>query len=1374
MKVSLFIACLVLQFISGFFVCASAQTRQYPFERIDMTDGLSHHMVNDILKDSSGFVWFATSSGLDRYDGYSMRVFKNIPGDTASLLADDVRRINEGPHGMIWLFTSAGNTVYDYRTQTFHRNTNAFLRKLSVAEGLITFIQKDRAGNFWFVHYNQGLFCYRPSTGVTTRLFPDEHDSTTISSVQISALSEDHDGNMWLVHQNGVFEKLDAKTLKVTYRNFELQKRFDSQSFEYNLMVDSDNDLWLFSDRNFGCYYFNSATAVIQPLKTTTTVKLNSNIVKKIIQDDEGKIWIGTEHGGINILNKKDFSVTYVLTDDEDKKSISENSIQSLYKDREGIIWVGTSKYGVSYYHRNMFRFRLHSHQASKPESLPFNAINAFAEDKKGNIWIGTDGGGLIRFNREKNSFRQYLHKPNDPNSLSNNVIVSLWVDEAGILWIGTYYGGLNKFDGKTFARYTHDPKDPKSLGDDNIWEIIEAADHNLWLGTLKGGVDVFDRKKGNFYHYVSGDPNSIHTNYVPALMEDNEGNMWIGTGYGLEVLDKSSGRFKHYLKDPDDPKSISNNGVVCLLQDSHHRVWIGTLGGLNLFDPADNTFRVFLEQDGLNHNTIMTLVEDDEGAIWMSTPKGLSQLSIKKDPRGLDQYNFKNYDESDGLMNGPFRENAALKCASGELIFGGSDGFNIFHPNQIVPDKTKPRVLLTDFQFFNKSVRIGAKVNGNIILPQAISHVNKVVVGPANNVFSIEFTALNFFHPEKTQYQYLMEGFTREWLTTDADQRKVTFTNLDPGDYLFKVKAANRDGVGADQPTVLKITVLPPLWKSNPAIVSYAILIVAALFVVRGLIVRRERMSFKVQQEKLEAQRMHALDEMKIKFFTNVSHEFRTPLTLILTPLENLIKNSLNADEKNHFQLIYRNARRLLNLVNQLLDFRKVEIQQIGLSNSEGDIITFMRELVYSFSDVSKQKNIALNFRSAFPSFETYFDQDKVEKILFNLLSNAFKFTISGKVEVEVSQAEQNSTNYIRIDVIDTGIGIPKDKQARVFDRFYQNPLPGSMVNEGNGIGLSIAQEFAKAHGGAIQVTSEVGKGSCFSLFLPLKRMDRIELQAAQNDRGPEEIILGEIEAGTARPTLLLVEDNDDFRFYLKEHLKKEYTVLEAANGKQGFQMAVNSIPDLIISDVMMPEIDGMELCKKLKGDKHTSHIPVILLTARHSPEQKIEGFEFGADDYITKPFNFEILQSRIKNLIQQRIIFQKHFQKYLSVQASEVHITSLDEKFIKNAIAGVESNLSNTDFSVEELSRMMGMSRVLLYRKLLSLTGKSPIEFIRTIRLQRAAQLLEKSQYTVAEVSYQVGFNNPKYFARYFRDEYHVLPSAYAGRKKLKNQDV
>jgi signal transduction histidine kinase/DNA-binding response OmpR family regulator len=573
------------------------------------------------------------------------------------------------------------------------------------------------------------------------------------------------------------------------------------------------------------------------------------------------------------------------------------------------------------------------------------------------------------------------------------------------------------------------------------------------------------------------------------------------------------------------------------------------------------------------------------------------------------------------------------------------------------------------------------------------------------------------------------------------------------------------------DTPTQLVITVLPPFWKTKIAFVMYVVVVLLALLFSRRLILERERMKYRIRQERQEAQQLHELDMMKLKFFTNVSHEFRTPLTLILTPLEKMLRTTGEGEQKKQFLLIQRNARRLLNLVNQLLDFRRMEVQEVKLNASEGDIIGFIHEAANSFNDLSEKKNIRFSFSSSVESLESVFDKDKLEKILFNLLSNAFKFTPdSGSVMVNTDVIDVGGIRNLRIKVADTGIGIPIDKQEKIFERFFQSDLPKSMVNQGSGIGLSITKEFVKAHGGTIDVESTPDKGSTFTVLLPVPEINA-------EHKGVEEIeeLLPETEEISTetnglhhKPVLLLVEDNEDFRFYLKDNLKFQYKIIEASNGKSGLKQALENIPDLIVSDVMMPEMNGIELCKKIKNEKSTSHIPVILLTARTAEEQKVEGFDSGADDYVTKPFNFEILQSRIKNLIHQRELFQKDFRKQIEVRASNVNITSLDEKLIQNAIKFVEQNISNPDFSVEDLSRELAMSRVHLYKKLQALTGKAPLEFIRSIRLQHAAQLLEKSQLTVSEVAYKVGFNNPKYFARYFKEEYNVLPSAYASGKR------
>jgi signal transduction histidine kinase/ligand-binding sensor domain-containing protein/DNA-binding response OmpR family regulator len=1371
---------LILSILCMYWSCAFAQLDQYQFTRIDVTKGLSHNQIKSILRDSRGFLWFGTISGLNRYDGYTIKVYRNNPRDTSSIISSDVNEIFEGPEGRIWLSTWSGQMVYDPVKEIFDRNVNRILKGLSIPEGAINNIKKDSYGDYWFIHATQGLFRYKPSTKKTISLAHVDSDSATVASNQISAIAEDHDGNMWVIHNHGVIEKINLKTLKVVYRHTQLDKNYNDQVPGYNFIVDKDNDLWIYADdTNRGVFYFEtSKKRLVHIDNTTSKPRLNTDIVRGIVEDNNGLIWVATDHGGLNVIDKDNFTVRYVMHNEEDEKSLSQNSINVIFKDQEGIIWIGTYKNGVAFYHPNIIRFHLNRHQPSDTNTLPFNDINAVAEDEKGNLYFGSNGGGLIYYDRAKNKYKQYLNQPGNANSLSTNVIVSLFFDLHNVLWVGTYFGGLNSFDGKKFTRYKHDPSNPKSISDNSVWEIYEDSQDNLWVGTLSQGVDLFDRKRNEFYHYHSGDANSIHANYITSFIEDRQGNIWIGTGYGIDVLEKQSGRFIHYINQNNDPSSLSNNGVLALIEDSRGFIWLGTHGGLNLFDKATKTFRVFNEEDGLPHNSILTLKEDDKKNLWVSTPHGISNVLINYNPGQPDslKLNFKNYDEADGLQGRQFNENAAFKTSKGELIFGGVNGFNFFRPEDIGINENKPNVILTDFQIFNKTVKIGEEINGDVILHETINQTKSITLKHDDNVFSIEFTTLSFFHPEKSQYKYKLEHFNKDWTTTDATQRRVTYTNLDPGEYVFKVKAANNEGIWNETPATLTITILPPFWKTKTAFVLYALFVLGALLLARWLILSKERMNYKIQQEREEAHRMHELDMMKIKFFTNVSHEFRTPLTLILTPLDKILKNTVEGDQKNHFQLIHRNAKRLLNLVNQLLDFRKMEVQEINFNPSEGDIVRFINDVVSSFSDLSEKKNIQFSFQSTVQQLETLFDQDKLEKILFNLLSNAFKFTPeNGSVAVSLDVKINEVNKWLEIVVQDSGIGIPKDKHEKIFERFFQNDLPKSMVNQGSGIGLSITKEFVKIHGGSISVESEPEKGSRFTVVIPLTEIlnhvsaentDFITLASLDHE---EELHKAQEHAGDGKkPILLLVEDNEDFRFYLKDNLKGLYAIIEARNGREGLERALNSIPDLIVSDVMMPEMNGIEFCRRIKTDQRTSHIPVILLTARTAEEQKLEGFETGANDYITKPFSFEILQSRIKNLIAQREAFQKRFNKHIEVKAGDVQITSLDEKLIQNAIKIVEDNLADADFSVENFSHELGMSRVHLYKKLLSLTGKSPLEFIRTIRLQRAAQLLEKSQLSVSEVAYKVGFNNPKYFTKYFKEQFNVLPSVYASAKR------
>jgi signal transduction histidine kinase/ligand-binding sensor domain-containing protein/DNA-binding response OmpR family regulator len=1352
------------------FACRPAFAQDYKFTHIDTRQGLSHNRVTAFLKDRMGFLWVGTASGLDRFDGYTVKAFRTDPADSTSISNDAIEKLFELPGGRMGIRAGGVLNIYDPSREIFQNDTSVLHRLYGVPSGALTDVVHDQQGVYWFLHATAGLICYPEATGKPMSIAPIDGDTTSVSASPVTAFAVGAGGDHWIIHTDGVLERLAHKEGRwvVDYRSRYLYRHNKGAALDYRLLADDRGDVWVYvSNDNQGVYFFHMDLGIVHHLHQGATVgRLNTNLVSGIVQVTPRQFWIATDHGGINVVDKHNFSVRYISHRDENEKSLAHNSLTTLYRDDTGIIWAGTYKKGVSYYHENIIRFPVYKHYASDPASLPFEDVNRFVEDRLGNLWIGTNGGGLIYFNRKENTFRTFKHDPADPHSLSSNIIVSLCIDHDGKLWVGTYYGGLNCYDGKNFRRFAHDPSDPNSLAGRSVWEVFEDSQRRLWVGMLDGGLDLIDRRTGTFTHYRSGTLNSVSSRYVSAIAEDREGNLWIGTDSGLDVLMRETSRFVHYAGGKD-PGALRNGNIFDIREDSHGRLWVATQGGLSLFDQSTKTFRTFTEQEGLPHNTILTVVEDRAGGLWMSTPNGLSHFVLQAD----GSVQVRNYDEQDGLQANQFNENAAFKTSSGELIFGGANGFNLFKPESIGLNVTLPRVVLSDFQLFNQSIRAGHEMDGRVFLQRAITEADAVVLPANKNVFSLEFTALNFFHPEKNQYKYMLEGFNTGWLNASSNERRVTFTNLDPGDYVFRVKAANNDGYWNERGAQLKITILPPFWKTKTAFALYLLAIVLALIVTRKLIQQHEQMKYAIESERREALRLHELDMMKLRFFTNVSHEFRTPLSLILAPMEKMLKQSPDDEQRNQFQLIQRNARRLLNLVNQLLDFRKLEVQEIRFNPSEGDVIHFIRETVHSFSDLSDKKGIALSFQTSVNTLETVFDQDKLEKILFNLLSNAFKFTPEqGTVSVSVTRQKDG---MLAIEVRDTGIGIAPDKQEKVFERFFQNELPRSMVNQGSGIGLSIVREFVRIHSGTISVESEPGRGSCFTVRLPVQevvcqpaaRPVLAEPEAVVEIQSEPELV--ESETPGHRSLLLLVEDNEDFRFYLKDNLKYEYRIIEARHGQEGWLQALKYLPDLIVSDVMMPEMNGIVLCRKIKMDARVSHIPVILLTARTAEEQKLEGLESGADDYVTKPFNFEILQSRMRNLILQRERFHQAFPK-VDIQASPLKITSVDEKLIQQAIACVERHASDADFSVDMLSREVGISRAHFYKKIMALTGKSPLEFIRTIRLQQAAQLLEKSQMTVAEVAYRVGFNNPKYFTRYFKEVYRVLPSAYAAGKR------
>ena len=1338
------------------------------FSSLNVNNGLSNNQVNCIFKDNRGFMWFGTMSGLNRYDGFTCRVFRHSTADTASIADDYVYGIAAAPGNRLFIRTRNGDMLYNPVTEQFS-DAGAWLKSKGLPlTGITGTLQADSA--FW-VGYQDGNI-YRlneKKNGAVTRVL--HH-----AGIPVADIAETGGGRLGILYLNGELDMLDTATGALISHTNAIARFIDTRPVSLRLFADAQQDLWIYMPgSDFGVIYLNGKSGNIRRLSSKNG-SLNNDIVNSIVQDEKGQIWIGTDHGGINVLNKETFKSYYLLRREEDVKSVAENAIYALYKDNGGIIWCGTYKRGVSYYAENMLRFDLYVHKYADPHSLNYNDVNCFTEDRNGNVWIGSNGGGLMYFDRRANTFTQMKHDPRNDNSISSDVILSVYVDDDNSLWIGYYFGGLDNYHNGRFTHYRAGD-DSNSLSNKSVWKIFKDKQGNFWIGTLGGGLDRLDRSGGYFYHNNVNIPNSVHSNYITDLAEDRKGNLWIGTAYGIDVLDKAKGVYIHYLR---ATHQLSNDNTSSLLCDSRGIMWAGTRDGLNAYDPGKQQFISFRIQDGLPDNNIISILEDNDHYLWVSTSNGLSKIAVQQEENGGVGIICHNYDEKDGLQGNAFNINAALKLRSGELMFGGADGFNIFDPARVKQVRHEPPIVFTSLQLFNRTIAVNEKHNNHVILPAAMPETNEIVLRHNENDFSFDFAALDFTNTDKNRYAYTykLEGFNKEWQTTDGKSRRINYTNINPGDYTLFLKAVSDDGALPWKGISLRIRILPPFWATPLAYVTYVLLVAAVLLLLRRIVLQRAQRRFALQQERREAKQLHELDMLKIKLFTNLSHEFKTPVSLILAPLEEVITHEEDHNFRHKLYLIRRNAKRLLYLANQLMDFRKMEMQELKLNPAPGDIIGFIREVVYSFTDLAERKQVELFFHTGNETLYTCFDHDKIERILYNLLSNAFKFTLAeGAVKVLTGFTANGDQALLEIKVTDTGIGIPPERHEKIFEQFFQSDSPGGFVNQGSGIGLAITREFVKLCKGTITVESEVNKGTCFTLRLPMEILPVTTQPAAEDIEEVEELPAADLnEAEKAGPfpvlkkeekqTILLVEDNDDFRFYLKENMKAFYHIIEAPDGLTGWQKTLSAHPDLVVSDISMPAMSGIALCAKIKSDNRTRQIPVILLTAMTTEEEQLRGLEKGADDYIVKPVRFEIMLSRVRNLLTRRAPAKQVV--VLPPPADTGALLSADEKFMQKALEIVEKNLSNPGFSVEELSRELFMNRVSVYRRIYAITGQPPIEFIRGVRLQRAAHLLTQTEMNVTEVAYEVGFNNPKYFTKYFKMTYNMLPSAYAAAAK------
>ncbi|MGZ3925222.1 MAG: ligand-binding sensor domain-containing protein, partial [Flavisolibacter sp.] len=760
---------------------------------------------------------------------------------------------------------------------------------------------KGGEGRYWFLYDSLDLYLYS-SAEKKAKSFRQRFNFSPEG--KITCIAETKDAKLWLVYQTGLLQEYDIRAGKVIFSSTAVQNFVNRNSahtafYRYNLTPDSEGDVWV-SAVSLGVFLFHPADQSIRLFsENSSPSRLNSNIVYQVVQDDNGMIWVATDHGGVNLIDKRNhFAVSYLLNDPKNPKSISQNSITVIYKDDKGILWLGTYKQGVNYLNSNIAKFAHFHHEESNPRSLQYDDVNRFVEDRLGNLWIGTNGGGLIYFDRKNNTFKQYLHDPNNKNSLSSNVIVSLWLDHQDKLWVGTFFGGLDCYDGRDFKHYRHNEADSSSLSNDNVWEIFEDREQNLWVGTLGSGVDLFDRSTNRFVHhqYREGQAEPLLSNYISAFLEDERGNLWIGTNLGITVFEKGKVNPTFYVH-TNEAGSLSDNSVISITGDRKGRIWVGTREGLNVYSPETRKFQVFTSADGLPDNTILDILEDDRGTLWLSSPSGLCNVIPKQKQNGLG-ISVINYDETNNLQNREFNENAALKTRSGELIFGGPSGFNIINPGKIQKPVFHPNLVFTNLQILNKNVEVGEEINSRVLLKQSLPHLKSIDLKYKENVFSIEFACVDFSRSNRDKYAYMLEGFNPDWLYADGNQRRVTYTNLDPGHYTFRVKVLNGDGVWSGEKT-LQINIAPPFWRTPFAYIIYALLIAGLLLLLRKITLDRIHMRYEVEQQRKEAERAHAIEQLKTKFFTNVSHEFRTPLSLIIAPLDKIIKNTADEEQK-------------------------------------------------------------------------------------------------------------------------------------------------------------------------------------------------------------------------------------------------------------------------------------------------------------------------------------------------------------------------------------------------------------------------------------------------------------------------------------------
>lgn len=1290
-----------------FSIIVNCQIDKLHFDRFTTSTGLSNNRVYDILQDKQGFIWFGTLDGLNRYDGYNFKIYRNIPLDSLSLQNNRITGMTEDSNGSIWLITKKnGINRFNIQTESFYHYRKIDKYDKDLYEIEIDSIIETKHKEI-LLYSAKRLFKY----------LPDEDKITFIS---------DHDSNAFVP----------------TGETIRLRKKIKE--------------------------------------KYSVDVEITS-IVK-----EEHFNWVATIREGLFIEHISDNGK---IIERYQHEPFDHTEIKCVFRDRSGIIWIGTKNKGVFKHNPLTRNFKLYNRFSNSEEDIKGTTIRAITEDPDGNIWLGTYNNGIIKLNRELKKITRYRYEAGNKKSLPNNMVRSLYTDINGNVWVGTYNGAskYNKHE-DCFENYlpVNENEIPAETTDslhiyfNRVYGFDNDYFGNLWIANWKG-LSKLNTKTHTFKHYP-------HTFFdmdnIREVFVDKNNIIWIGAEFGGVVqFNALTEEFEHYRPD-NKVQTLSHQNVFAIHESSNEMFYISTFNGLTVLNKKTGEFNSFTDKDGLSGNMVYGILEDKIGRIWLTTTNGLSVFNPQNK-------NFINYSQQIGLQDNEFTEGAYSKTKSGEMIIGGINGINIFHPDRIKKDTIPPQIVITSLQLFNQPLNVGSHDG---ILKKSINYTSEVTLKHKNKVISFEFAALHFAIPQENKYKYKLEGFDETWLQTNSQRRFTTYTNLKPGKYVFKVLASNSDDCWSDEPAKLNLIMLPPWWRTWWAFLIYSFLIITLLLLFRHYSFKSIQMKNELQLERVKREKSDEMSQMKLNFFTNISHEYRTPLSLILGPLEDILEQDLNLPLKESLpklEQIRANSHKMLSLTNQIMDLRKIEMGKMTLHVNKTTLNTFISQIVAHFKEVADHKNISLEYINNIGNYDVWIDQEKFEKIINNLISNALKFTHTktGRIEVILSLEDDFPNKealvignlppgrFCMITVKDNGIGIPKELLEKIFQQFYRIDSSVSLSAKGSGVGLALVKEMVELHHGTITVESSEQEGSVFRVLLPLgnKHFDTSELEN-QKEFQPQKTSVhsallksipqdhSDEDESPEKKTILIVEDNVELLNYTTSILENEYNILQATDGQSGIEIAYKKLPDLIITDIIMPHKTGIELCQVLKSDIKTSHILILLLTARTSDEDRMEGFLNKADDYITKPFNKKLLKVRVSNLIDSReLLIQNLGDIKNHKQIIKKGLTPIDAEFLERLTQTLEANISNVSFNVEILSSELGMSRSNLHIKLKALTNQSASEYIRSFRLNQALILLQEQRKNINEISYEVGFNTPSYFIKCFREKYGITPKEY-----------